>query len=452
MNYRDALRILHPESAKLGFSIRSCEPGASKSDLLTDRRNLRRLANDVRDRADAESAKSDQNLQAQAEKTMDAIATVMGVISDRLDGEAMTGVSSAPSNSATVLDQSGNRIGTLLNAAALRDERQIAAALQAGRPDSADDNPKGGLAAFFRGVAGGITTPDIRASLNEGTDSAGGYAVPSYVLAPIIRALVPASSMLDAGANVAILNKQGDSFTIPAVDTIPTPGWRFEAGTVANAGPTFRPVTIVPQSLAFIFKVSRELLMDAPGMDAALNVIIAQAFAKEIDRAGLIGSGTSPEIRGILNTTGVQTYDMGTDGAAITDYGPIVKAKRVLADVNAPAPNAIITSTRETETIDLFADTTGQPLRRPTALESLLFGSTTQIPIDDTHGTATNASSMFLGDFTKATFYMREQLSVMKLSELYAGTGEVGFACHARVDLALSYPKAFCVVKGVIPA
>jgi HK97 family phage major capsid protein len=211
-------------------------------------------------------------------------------------------------------------------------------------------------------------------------------------------------------------------------------------------------VTVIPRSLAFIFKVSRELLMDAPGIEGALRIAIAQAFAKEIDRAGLIGTGTAPEIRGVLNTTGIKTYDMGTNGAAMTDYGTIIKARRTLADANAPMPNAIITSNREAETIDLFADTTGQPLRRPPALEQLQFLATSQIPTDDDHGTATDAATMYLGDFGLATFYMREQLSIQKLNELYAATGEIGFACHARVDLALAYPSAFCAIKGVIPA
>ncbi|MEO9078487.1 MAG: hypothetical protein ABI268_04150 [Rhodanobacter sp.] len=46
------------------------------------------------------------------------------------------------------------------------------------------------------------------------------------------------------------------------------------------------------------------------------------------------------------------------------------------------------------------------------------FLATSQIPLADTHGTASTASSMYLGDFSLSTFDMREQLSVQRLTEL----------------------------------
>ena len=460
MKPREATKYVFPVLAKMGVALEANEERAhSKSALLKDRASLRRMVNQLEN--SGVSASTDPEAYDRNTDAITAAAVLIDDIGTRLSWLEEPGASAASgAGSEPVLrDINGDRIGTLLNAAALRDDRRIASALRVGSQtiSGAGDDPmaaagdQGGLAAFFRGVGGGSTTPAIRAALNEGTDSTGGYAVPSWVLAPIIKGLVPASTMLAAGANIAVLDKPGDSFVIPAVDTIPTPSWRLELGTVNNAGPTFRAVTIVPRSLAFIFQVSRELLMDAPGMNDALNLVISQAFAKEIDRAGLMGSGTTPEISGILNTTGVQTYNMGTNGAALTFYTDIVKAKRVLADANAPAPTAIITSTREAETIDLFADSLGQPLRRPQALTNLQFLSTTQIPLTGTQGTATDAANMFLGDFTKATFYMRERLSVMRLDQLYAASGAIGFLCHARIDLALSYPQAFCAITGVLP-
>ncbi|TAN06299.1 MAG: phage major capsid protein [Rhodanobacteraceae bacterium] len=461
MKFREALRAVAPEAAKAGFQLECHRADASKSELLKDRANLRRLINTMQ-------AQEDESLDAATierhNKVADAVVPLISEINVRLDWLDSDDAPGANGASGTwggraVKDTSGRRIGTMLDAAALRDSRQIDAALRVGSRaiSGAGDDPmvaagdQGDLATFFRGVSGGSTTPTIRAALNEGTDSTGGYAVPSWVLAPIIKALVPASTMLAAGANMTVLDQPGDSFVIPAVDTIPTPSWRLELGTVNNAGPTFRAVTIVPRSLAFIFQVSRELLMDAPGMNDALSLVISQAFAKEIDRAGLMGSGATPEITGILNNAGVQTYNMGTNGAALAFYTDIVKARRVLTGVNAPAPTAIITSNREAQTIDLFADTLGQPLRRPQALADMQFLSTTQIPITGTQGTATDAANMFMGDFTQATFYLREHLSVMKLDQLYAESGAIGFLCHARVDLALRYPQAFCAIKGVIP-
>lgn len=52
-------------------------------------------------------------------------------------------------------------------------------------------------------------------------------------------------------------------------------------------------------------------------------------------------------------------------------------------------------------------------------------------------------------NFPKMQFMMREQMSIQVANELFAGTGEIGFICHARADVAVMYPKAIAVVTGV---
>lgn len=355
--------------------------------------------------------------------------------------------SSGSWESSELRDQGGNRIGTMLSNADLRDAGKIAAKLKTDRSSSSEAM---NLGEFFRGVAGMRTSDGVRNVLTEGTDSAGGYAVPSVLMPGILNALVPASALLQAGANVAILDQQADSFRIAATDTIPTAAWRLESGNVAESDPAFRAITITPRSLAFRFKISRELLQDAPGLETALRTAIAQAFAKELDRAGLRGTGTAPEIRGLLNIVGVNAVNMALpNGAALTNYSKLINASRLIKEANAPAPNTAIVSTREDETIALFADTTGQPLRRPDALADWKFLTSSQIPVNLTVGTSTDCSEIYVGDFGMFSYFIREGISVQLLNELYAATGEVGFVCHTRVDVAAMYPKAFAVITGV---
>lgn len=54
-----------------------------------------------------------------------------------------------------------------------------------------------------------------------------------------------------------------------------------------------------------------------------------------------------------------------------------------------------------------------------------------------------------MGDFTKAVFMMREQMSIQVAKELFAATGSIGFICHVRADVAVLYPSAFAMVTGV---
>lgn len=302
---------------------------------------------------------------------------------------------------------------------------------------------------FVRGVAGMKSNAAVQAALSSGTDTAGGFLLPSVVMPGILEALVPASSLLSAGAGIVPLDGGAKSFTTAAIDTIPNAQWRLESGAVAMSDATFRAVVAQPKSLAFIFKVSRELLADASNMAAALNIAIAQAFAKELDRVGLRGSGIAPEPLGILNTPGIQTVANGANGAALGGYANLLAATQSILQADAPQPQAAIMSPRSLVRLAGLTDTLGQPIEKPSMLADWNMIATSQVPNDLTVGTAKDCSEIYVGDFSKVLFMMREQVSIQPAKELFAGTGEVGFICHVRADIAVMYPKALAVVTGV---
>ena len=340
-------------------------------------------------------------------------------------------------------NEDGGRVKVLRNAA---DFRAHYANMQGGAPRNGEQIQ---ISDFLRGVAGMKTTAGVSAALSVGTDSSGGFAVPSLVMPQILEALVPASSLLSAGAGIVPLSEGAKQYTTAAVDNIPTAAWRLESGNLAESAPTFRAVVAAPKSLAFYFKASRELLADASNMDAALNVAIAQAFAKELDRAGLRGTGTNPEPRGILNTVGIKTVSNGVNGAALAGYGNFFSGAQELLSANAPMPTAAIMSPRSLVKLGGLTDATGQPLRRPEMLSGMTMLSTSAVPNTLTVGTSTDCSEIYIGDFTKLAFMMREQVSIQVAKEAFATTGEIGFVCHVRADVVLTHPACFAVVTGV---
>ena len=305
------------------------------------------------------------------------------------------------------------------------------------------------IADYLRGVANLRTSAGVQNALAVGTDTSGGYAVPGVLMPGILGAMVPASALLTAGAGIIPLEEGAKTYTSVAVDSIPTASWRAEAGALATSDPSFRAVVATPRSLSFTFKVSRELLADAVGIGAALNQAIAQAFAKELDRAGLRGSGTAPQPRGILNTLGIQSVTNGAAGAALASYANVFSAYGAILQADGPAPTAAIMSPRSLVKLGGLLDSTGQPVNMPGMLQTLKLVSTSQIPNNLTVGASTDCSEIYVGDFSKLYFAMRESVSIQLLNELYAGTGEVGFACHVRADVVLTYPAAFAVVTGV---
>ena len=96
-------------------------------------------------------------------------------------------------------------------------------------------------------------------------------------------------------------------------------------------------------------------------------------------------------------------------------------------------------------------DTTGQPLEVPPMLRDMQMLSTSQIPVNLTVGTSTDCSEIYLGTFQNVVFMLREAPSIQLLTELHAATGEIGFLCHARVDVAVLRPSVFAVITGVRP-
>ena len=305
------------------------------------------------------------------------------------------------------------------------------------------------MADFMRAAARMKSSDQAQRTLSVGVNTAGGYTVPSVLMPGILSALAPASSLLQAGASIVPLVDSGKTFSFAGVDTLPTAAWRDENGQVAESDPTFRNIVLTPRSLSFYTKVSRELLADGVNIDAAIYEVIAQAFAKEIDRAGLLGSGTAPEPRGLRNIVGVNAVSNGANGAVLSGYGNLFSAVQAILEKNASMLTAAIMSPRSRVKLAQLADTSGQPLQVPPMLSGLDMITTSQIPNNLTVGTSTDCSEIFVGDFSKLVLGMREQISIQVMEEAFADYGQIGFMCHARLDVAALYASAFAVVSGV---
>jgi HK97 family phage major capsid protein len=366
---------------------------------------------------------------------------------------ALAGSGPGEDASATTWTVNGKSVQLLRNAA---DIRTHYAKRSAERSDSSMSGPQIGMADFMRGVAGMGASTETRAILSVGTDADGGHMVPSRLMEGVLSALVPESSLLTAGAGILPLDQAdfgAKTFTLAATDTVPTAAWRAENGPVVESSPGFRAVVMTPRSLSFFFKISRELLADAAGIDGTLTLAIAQAFAKELDRAGLRGTGTAPEARGILNTAGIIAVPNGAAGASLatTRYANFFTATQGLLEANGPMPGAAIMSPRSRVILGGLLDTTNQPMQVPDMLRPMRLLHSSQIPNNLTVGASTDCSEIYVGSFDRMVFAMRENMSIQRLNEAYATNGQVAFIAHCRCDFGVMYPKAFAVVTGVRP-
>ena len=306
-----------------------------------------------------------------------------------------------------------------------------------------DDPHKGlGLGRYLRAMAVGGQTEAERRALAEGSDSSGGYTVPTTLSARLIDALRAQSVVTRAGAQMVPLST--DTHSIAAVATDPVPAWRVENEAVTESDPTFRNVPFAPKSLAVMTKVSQELLEDSLNLENALPQIMAAAMAVEMDRVCLLGSGTDPEPKGIANTSGIGTtaHDATLDG-----YTPMLTARTGILSANAGPVSAVIMHPRDEGTLTALTDSTGQPLDMPRALTEVPMLTTTSIPTDG--GTGSDESTIFVGNFAHLLIGMRSQIRVFVSRDLHADHLQYTYIAHMRMDVALAHAAGFHTITGV---
>lgn len=305
------------------------------------------------------------------------------------------------------------------------------------------------LGEMARAMVTGKARPEVRAALNEGTDSAGGVSVPTSLSMMLIDLLRAKSTVFQAGARTLMLDT-GKATTITAVASDPVAGWRAENAAVATSDMTFSPVTMTPKCLAVIVTASRELIEDSLLLDQALYGSLAKSFAAELDRVTLIGSGSSNQPLGVANVSGIGSVSQGTNGAALTNYDPFVTALGTLQTANAADPTAVIYHPRSAQELNLLKDTQNRPLARPACLENLPFMATSKLPVNMTQGSANTASLAVMGNFVEVLVGIRHQVSIELLREKYADNYQYGFLCALRADIAVAHAASFCKVVGIL--
>jgi HK97 family phage major capsid protein len=233
--------------------------------------------------------------------------------------------------------------------------------------------------------------------------------------------------------------------------TDPVGGWRAENAAILESDPVFDQVTLTAKTWAIRFQVSRELLEDGQNIDASVRNIIAQAGAIGLDQAVLVGTGAANQPLGIRGQAGIQAVSMGTNGAQLTAWTPVLNAVQALETANAGMVSAMIGHPRTARAIYGFVATDNQPLMPPTRIANVPLLTTTSMPINETQGSAVNASSIIMGDFTEVLIGLRTELQIQVLQERFAEVGQIGFIGWLRADVALARPAALARIAGIIP-
>jgi HK97 family phage major capsid protein len=156
-------------------------------------------------------------------------------------------------------------------------------------------------------------------ALAEATVGAGGALVPAPRSARVIDLARNRTVVFRAGAQTVPMTSQ--TLALARLTSEGTPAWKSENATITAADIVFDRVTFTARTLVRLITLSVELFEDA---DPSSEDVIANAFAGqmalELDRVALLGTGTSPEPRGVLNQSGITSTAHGAAGTVISNY------------------------------------------------------------------------------------------------------------------------------------
>ena len=158
---------------------------------------------------------------------------------------------------------------------------------------------------------------------------------------------LPASPALDASiealrarmvvrqAGALVLSGLVGDVAIPAQNAVNSASWVAENGAVSEVNPTYRQVTMNPKTLGTFTDISRHLMhQSTPAIETIVRNDIIKTLANEVDKQAIQGTGTSNKPTGILNTSGIGSVAMGTNGDQAT-WAKVVETWKEVATDNA---------------------------------------------------------------------------------------------------------------------
>lgn len=280
--------------------------------------------------------------------------------------------------------------------------------------------------------AAAAADPAIKAAMQVGTDSEGGYLVPTTYSNELVQSRREGSLLRMAGARV-ITSNGVKAFKVPTLTDSTRAILTAEEAAFSQVEPTVGEVEFNPYKYTKLVKVSDELLTDSQ-IDVVSQIITpdaANAFALGENVDFTVGTGSS-QPQGVV--TGSSLGVTAASASAIT-ADEVIDLYHSLGYLYRP--NAIWMMNDATlKVIRKLKDTTNQYLWAP----GLAGGQPETIlgrPVMTNNNMATIATgvkSIIFGDMSYLWIVDFGPMYMKRLEELYAGNGQVGFRWYGRYD------------------
>jgi HK97 family phage major capsid protein len=202
------------------------------------------------------------------------------------------------------------------------------------------------------------------------TDGAGGYFVPPLWVMQDYIEMARAGRAYANLCNGQALPPGTDSINIPKVATGTATGVQTaDNGAVAETDLTDDFVTAPVRTIAGQQDIAIQLLDQSPvSFDQVVFRDLTADYAAKLDLQVISGSGSSGQVTGVRNTSGIETISYTTSTPTVSQlYSKIADAVQRVHTLRFMPPTAIVMHPRRWAYFLAAADSTGRPLVTPNA-------------------------------------------------------------------------------------
>lgn len=289
--------------------------------------------------------------------------------------------------------------------------------------------------------------------------SAGGYLVPPEFAQSLFAYALAPEVALRRVAGIRTYQAQGHLVFFPRESTRAGASQASEAGTLSSADATLSQQSVVVEKQYAFRRFSSELARDAqPAWSEFLSNTVVRDLAIQQDIQYLRGTGSTPQITGILSYSGLTTGpSLGANGRTVT-HDDFIEADYLLQVANARGANFVIAHPRTENTLRKQKDNEARYLvsadGRPTvapfpAAGYLPITKTNNLTITETVGSSTDTSTAIVGDASQIYIVERQGIELATSEHLYFNTDEVAVRAIARSTIVILQPAAVLLVTGI---
>lgn len=240
---------------------------------------------------------------------------------------------------------------------------------------------------------------------------------------------------------------------IPRLAGSTAAGWVADNSPLTASDPTFDKVSLRPHTAGILSEFSRNMLLQStPAIEELMRADMARMLAITLDLAAVAGTGASNQPTGVLNTAGIGSVALGTNGAAL-GYDNVVDLMGQVQDQNAEAGSlAFLTNYKVRRAVQKIKTTTAEPLGEDVVFQGAPRAFTTGVPSTLTKGTGTNLSAMIYANWSDLLIGVWDQLSVLVNpfeSSAYP-KGNVQVRALMTCDIAVRHPASFAAITDIV--